>query len=98
MYLGKAVGDCVRAIKSVERELNKLIAFYDVKTVSLHGGPFVTSLTAASYYDILRVVKNIIPECDHVELSAESVDAIEVAEARWRAMLREKERVKLEII
>jgi len=41
------------------------------------------------------VCKN--PECDYVELSAESVDAIEVAEARWRAMLPEKERAKVGI-
>ena len=27
MCLGKALGDCVRAIKSFERELNKLRAF-----------------------------------------------------------------------
>jgi len=53
MFLGKALGDCVRAIKSVERELSKLRAFHDRKTVSLHGGPFVTSLTAASFYDAM---------------------------------------------
>ena len=58
----------------------------------------MTSLTAASYSDILRVVKNIIPECDYVELSAEYVDAIEVAEARWQVKLREKERAKAGII
>ena len=38
------------------------------------------------------VCKN--PECDYVGFPVESVDAIELAEERWRAMLREKEMAK----
>jgi len=34
------------------------------------------------------------PECDYVEFPAESVDAIEVAEEKWRALLKEKEMAK----
>ena len=58
--LGKADGDYERAIKLFEHELNMLRAFYDVKTIAMHGGPFVTGLNAATFSDLLRVCKNII--------------------------------------
>ena len=35
--------------------------------------------------------------CNYVELPAESVDAIEMAEREWRTMLRGKEMAKAEI-
>ena len=36
-------------------------------------------------------------DCDYVELPADSVDAIEVAEREWRTLLRAKEMAKAEI-
>lgn len=57
---GKADGDYGRAIELFEYELNKLRKFYNVKTISMHGGPFVMGLCAASFLDLLRVVKNIV--------------------------------------
>ena len=36
-------------------------------------------------------------DCDYVELAADSVDAIEVAEREWRTLLRAKEMAKAEI-
>ena len=58
--LGKADGDYERAIKLFEHELNMLRAFYEVKTIAMHGGPFVTGLNAATFSDILRVIRNMI--------------------------------------
>jgi len=58
--LGKADGDYERAIKLFEHELNMLRAFYDVKTIAMHGGPFVTGLNAATFSDILKVIRNMI--------------------------------------
>ena len=37
------------------------------------------------------------PDCNYVELPVESVDAIEMAEREWRALLREKEMTKVAI-
>ncbi|MFO7966364.1 MAG: YgiT-type zinc finger protein [Archaeoglobaceae archaeon] len=39
----------------------------------------------------------VCPECDYVELPAESVDAIEKAEEEWRRQLKEREKAKAEI-
>jgi len=36
-------------------------------------------------------------DCDYVELPADSVDAIEVAEREWRAVLKAKEAAKAAI-
>jgi len=36
-------------------------------------------------------------DCDYAELPAESVDAIDVAEREWRAVLKAKEAVKAAI-
>jgi len=58
--LGKADGDYERAIKLFEHELNMLRAFYDVKTIAMHGGPFVAGLNAATFSDILKVIGNMI--------------------------------------
>ncbi|MEA3343150.1 MAG: hypothetical protein U9Q92_03210 [archaeon] len=39
----------------------------------------------------------VCSDCDYVELAADSVDAIEVAEREWRTLLRAKEMAKAEI-
>jgi transcription initiation factor IIE alpha subunit len=39
----------------------------------------------------------VCSDCDYVELTADSVDAIEVAEREWRTLLRAKEMAKAEI-
>ena len=58
--LGKADGDYNKALRIFEVELNKLRQISNVKTISMHGGPFVTGLTAASFRDLLKVFMNII--------------------------------------
>ena len=51
--------------------------------------------------DVCLAVANlkafVCSDCDYVELAADSVDAIEVAEREWRTLLRAKEMAKAEI-
>ncbi|MFW6194545.1 MAG: hypothetical protein ACOC5L_03390 [Halobacteriota archaeon] len=57
--LGKANGDYECAIELFKEELAKLRSIYDVKTISMHGGPFSSNLNAASFKGLLEVVKNV---------------------------------------
>lgn len=58
--LGEAEGDYAKAIKLFVAELRKLKEIYDVKTISMHGGPMKVGLTAATFSDMLKIVGNML--------------------------------------
>jgi len=51
--LGEAEGDYDKAIILFEKELAKLRQIYDVKTISIHSGPLIKGMNAATIPDII---------------------------------------------
>ena len=58
--LCEAEGDYERAIELFELELNKLRGVCDVKTIAMHGGPLASGLTAATFSDMLKIIKSML--------------------------------------
>ena len=58
--LGEAEGDYDKAIMLFEKELAKLRRIYDVKTISMHGGPLIKGMNAATISGMLHILGNVI--------------------------------------
>jgi len=58
--LGEANGNYAKAIKLFEIELSKFKKVYEVKTIAMHGGPMKAGLTAATFSDMLKILKNML--------------------------------------